>query len=106
MTQSRFVDELAKLDARQTRTRLAEVLAAARARPQDHASPALRAAVARVEADLLAAARDAVRRLNAALLEAERPEDEEPPLPEGEPPLPKFMLELRAQAAAERRRQA
>lgn len=76
MSGSRFVDGLVELDARQTRARLAESLAAARAHPafaEGPRSPALRAAVALVEADLLAAARAAVRRLDAALQEADRP---------------------------------
>lgn len=76
MSQSRSVDGLVELDARQTRARLAKSLAAARAHPayaEGPQSPALRAAVALVEADLLAAARAAVRRLDAALQEADRP---------------------------------
>ncbi|GJD81463.1 MULTISPECIES: hypothetical protein [Methylobacteriaceae] len=76
MNRSRFVDGLVELDAKQTRARLAESLAAARAHPayaEGPRSPALRAAVALVEADLLAAARAAVCRLDAALQEADRP---------------------------------
>ncbi|AWV14989.1 hypothetical protein A3862_05250 [Methylobacterium sp. XJLW] len=73
---SRFVDGLYELDARTTRARLTEALAAVRAHPGYANGPharSLQRAVATVEGDLLRAARDAVSRLDAALKDADRP---------------------------------
>lgn len=74
MTRSRFVDGLLLLDARETRARLAEALAAARAHPAYVEQPESRlaSAVGQVEVALLFAARDAVKRIDEAMQAAAR----------------------------------
>lgn len=74
MTRSRFVDGLLLLDARETRARLAEVLAAARAHPAyvEHPESRLASAVGLAEVELLFAARDAVKKIAEAMQAADR----------------------------------
>ncbi|MCJ2110611.1 hypothetical protein MKK64_05250 [Methylobacterium sp. E-025] len=66
MTSPSFVDGLYRLDAVETRRRLATAMAAARAGTDGDA-------VRRVEAALLRKSRWAIRHLDAAIAEAERP---------------------------------
>ncbi|WP_043348935.1 hypothetical protein [Methylobacterium sp. B1] len=76
MTRTAFGDGLVTLDARETRSRLAEALATAKAHPAWAAGPrskALQDAVGKVERALLMASREAIHVLADALTEADRP---------------------------------
>lgn len=94
---SRFVDELHALDARETRARLAEAIAAVKAHPgyvDGPRSRVLHDALSAVERELLAAARAAVVRLDAAVREADRPHMVRV-VPGADPgmPLPEFLIQ-------------
>ncbi|SDM90502.1 hypothetical protein SAMN05216360_104208 [Methylobacterium phyllostachyos] len=71
-----FGDGLVTLDARETRARLAEAMAAAKAHPAFAAGPrskSLQDAVGAVERGLMMASREAIHALDVALAEADRP---------------------------------
>ncbi|ACB27158.1 hypothetical protein [Methylobacterium radiotolerans] len=71
-----FGDGLVTLDARETRARLAEAMAAVKAHPAFATGPrskALQDAVGAVERALLMSAREAIHTLDVALVEADRP---------------------------------
>lgn len=68
-----FADRLVSLDARETRARLAEALAAVKGHRRWAESRPLQDAVSAVEAELLTASRLCIQRLAAALVEADRP---------------------------------
>ncbi|SEP04943.1 hypothetical protein SAMN02799625_04544 [Methylobacterium sp. UNC300MFChir4.1] len=75
-TRTAFGDGLVTLDARETRARLAEALAAVKAHPAFAAGPRsklLQDAVGAVERSLLMASREAIHVLADALAEADRP---------------------------------
>lgn len=69
MARARFSDGIQALDAKATRARLAEAIAAVREHPHRYGCSTI---VQEVEGDLLAASRQAIRNLDFALWMADR----------------------------------